>query len=272
MTSFSFQGISDRVAQSYIDKHGNASWTAIRRGLNTQPPCPLLKNFWSYDGCHYDKLSRCCSEPEYIDGCPVPTHRLRNGRLNQTAYSLFLFIRDICKDDFVGWLDQRITQTQEQSSGHARFQEAVVMPMRGIYGVSDKVLTMSLSGLLLASDRPDWFALGTTTTVIDTLVHNFLHRTGILMRANADHAFGPTCYQPGRCADLIREASARIDAHQFNPTFPANFTRFVQHAVWRYCALDGLDICNGNQIDDRKSCRNRACGLHRTCGKIRLKT
>jgi hypothetical protein len=271
MTSFSFQGISDRVAQSYIDAHGNASCSAINQGLTLRPPCPLLKNFWSYDGCRYDKLSGCCSEPEHVSSCPVPSHRLRNGRLNQTAYSLFFFMRDIAKNDFAAWLDNRIAETAGQYSGHAHFQEALVVPMRGIYGVSDKVLTMSLSGLLLASDRPDWFALGAGTAVIDTLVHNFLHRTGILANCNADHAYGPACYQPGRCADLIRDASALIDTRQFNPAFPATFTRFVQHAVWRYCALDGLDICNGNQIDDRQSCQNRACHLYRNCRKIRLK-
>jgi len=27
--------------------------------------------------------------------CPLPRHALRNGRLNQTVYSLFLFMRDV---------------------------------------------------------------------------------------------------------------------------------------------------------------------------------
>jgi hypothetical protein len=30
-----------------------------------------------------------------LPGWPLPNHWLRNGRLNQTAYSLHLFIRDI---------------------------------------------------------------------------------------------------------------------------------------------------------------------------------
>jgi hypothetical protein len=38
----------------------------------------------------------------------IPTHRLRNGRLNQTAYSLFLFIRDVAGSDLVGWIDARL--------------------------------------------------------------------------------------------------------------------------------------------------------------------
>ena len=30
---------------------------------------------------------------------------------------------------------------------------------------------------------------------IDTLVHNFLHRTGILPRFNANHVYGAACYR-----------------------------------------------------------------------------
>jgi hypothetical protein len=33
---------------------------------------------------------------------------LRNGRLNQTAYCLYLFIRDIADGDLIGWIDQRL--------------------------------------------------------------------------------------------------------------------------------------------------------------------
>ena len=45
---------------------------------------------------------------------------------------------------------------------------------------------------------------------VDTLVHNFLHRTGILHRFHADHAYGLACYRPGGCADVI-EAIAHAD-------------------------------------------------------------
>ena len=38
---------------------------------------------------------------------------------------------------------------------------------------------------------------------IDTLVHNFLVRTGILQRFDADHPYGAACYRPGGCADII---------------------------------------------------------------------
>src|SRR6476659_6133628 len=32
-------------------------------------------------------------------------------------------------------------------------------------------------------------------------------------------------------------------------------------AAWRYCAGNGLDVCNGNRIDDDTRCDNRHCQL-----------
>ena len=119
---------------------------------------------------------------------------------------------------------------------------------------------MALSNLLLAAGnrRPLWVEVGATFVAVDTLVHNFLHRTGILRRLSADHSYGDRCYGPGGCAQIIDLVAANIDARQFNPAFPATFPRFVQSAIWRYCAENGLDVCNGNRIDDDARCDNRA--------------
>jgi hypothetical protein len=104
LTAFSFQGISDRAARSYMEMNGTASWATIEATLQETPSCGKLGNYWSFDGCRYNKSSFTCSEPEHLDACPVPRFRLRNGRLNQTAYSLFLFVRDIAGGDLVGWI------------------------------------------------------------------------------------------------------------------------------------------------------------------------
>jgi hypothetical protein len=105
---------------------------------------------------------------------------------------------------------------------------------------------------------------------IDTLVHNFLVRTGILRRFEADHAYGPACYQVGGCADVIQRVAEQIDARVFNSQFPRTFPRFVQHAIWRYCAEAGLDVCNGNRVDDRTRCENMYCRVRRLCDRISL--
>jgi hypothetical protein len=202
----------------------------------------------------------------------VPRHRLRNGRLNQTAYSFFLFVRDIAKGDVVGWIDDRLTipstdPVPPSVNLAAERQERLIGPLRHVYGVSDKILTMTLSGLLVGASagRPSWFETGKGMIAIDTLVHNFLHRTGILEDWGASHGYGVGCYGHGGCADIVRMVASQIDASSFNPRFPSDFPRFVQHAIWRFCAADGLDVCNGNRIDDRKPCENIYCQLFNKC-------
>ena len=174
LSAFSYQGISDQVARGYIRKHGNASWSEIAASLDAAPSCPLLPTYWHFDGCRYNKVSFSCSEPDHIDTCPVPRHRLRNGRLNQTAYSFFLFVRDVAKGDLIGWIDDCLSIPPSASASlngdlARERQERLIGPLRNIYGVSDKILTMTLSGLLLgASDgRPHWFETGKGMIAID---------------------------------------------------------------------------------------------------------
>jgi hypothetical protein len=106
---------------------------------------------------------------------------------------------------------------------------------------------------------------------VDTLVHNFLHRTGILRDCHAEHQYGPRCYAPGGCADIIEGIAAKIDARRFNPAFPANFPRFVQHAIWRFCAEAGLNRCNGRRIKDRAPCAQTDCPVFARCARVPLK-
>ena len=272
MAALSYQGISDRVAFNYMEAHGRARWHDINAKLGHGATCPKLTSYWHFHGCRYNKSSRTCAEPDHIGGCPVPSHDLRNGRLNQTAYSLYLFIRDIADGDLVGWVDRQLHEADWPHDAHrpARLRASLIEPLREVYGVSDKMLTMTLSCILLAAPRgySAWHEVGGSMIAIDTLVHNFLHRTGILRRFEADHAYGAACYRSGSCADIIALVAREIDASAFNPTFPAVFPRFVQHAIWRYCAQTGLDVCNGNRIDDRKSCDNIYCQIRSICDRI----
>ena len=276
VAALSYQGISDQVASDYMERHGTATWADIDAEIAASPTCPKLQSYWHFHGCRYDKISRTCSEPDHIDACPLPTHQLRNGRLNQMAYSLFLFVRDIADGDLVGWIDRQFQNADDPASPNRlpRLCEALVGPLREVYGVSDKVLTMTLSCILLATPRRlhRWHQVGASMIAIDTLVHNFLVRTGILARFAADHSYGAACYQTGGCADIIAAVAARIDARQFNPGFPQRFPRFVQHAIWRFCAQSGLDVCNGNRIDDRKSCDNVYCQIRSNCDRLILNT
>jgi hypothetical protein len=271
MRELSHQGISDAVADGYMDRHGNVTWAAIESSVATKPECEKLQGYWAFTGCHYHKGFQTCAEPNQFGDCPLPRHPLRNGRLNQTAYSLDLFIRDIAGSDIVAWIDRQLAD-QPSSSNLAAARAALVDPLRHVYGISDKVIAMALATLLMGAGatRPGWFEVGASFIAVDTLVHNFLHRTGILDRLGASHPYGPACYRPAGCADVLIDIATAIDARRFNPVFPETFPRFVQHAIWRYCAQSCLDICNGNQIDDRGRCTNMWCRLYSRCDRLVL--
>jgi hypothetical protein len=271
--ALSFQGISDAIAANYIAQHGNVHWSEIADALSQAPSCSKLGGYWRFYDCRFGKGAMSCSEPSHIDTCPLPRLPLRNGHLNQMAYSLFFFLRDIADGDFVAWIEQQLTAVDERSTDRlSKLCEAIVGPLRNVYGVSDKTLAIALSPLLMAVGRrkPCWFEVGVSLIAVDTLVHNFLHRTGILRKFAAEHSYGDKCYGQLGCGSIIKLIATRIDAREFNPTFPPVFPRFVQHAIWRYCAASGLDVCNGNRIDDGVRCENAHCQLFARCDRMAL--
>jgi hypothetical protein len=132
----SFQGISDAVAFGYMADHGIARWSEIAKALSARPSCPKLGGYWRFYDCRYYKGSHTCSEPAHVDGCPLPRHPLRNGRLNQMAYSLFLFMRDVADVDFVAWIDAQLNAVDPHSPDRlAALRDAIIGPLRNVYGV-----------------------------------------------------------------------------------------------------------------------------------------
>jgi hypothetical protein len=267
-----FQGISDYVAYTYMEQHGSATWDQIEDSLATSPGCSKLGSYWQFHKCGYDKTSQSCNSPSHLAACPLPGYPLRNGRLNQSAFNLYFFMRDIADRDFVGWLESVIATARRDTDDFGQIQTAVLRPLQHLFGLSTKMLTMILSDLLIGGSRlrPTWLEVGAGMIVVDTLVHNFMRRTGILTRCGSEHLYGVHCYAANGCADLIRRIAEQIDTRQFNPAFPANFPRFVQHAIWRYCAQQGLDTCNGNRIDDRARCENAWCPVFGWCDRTIL--
>ena len=150
MWMLSFQGISDAVAEGYMDRHGNVTWADIEASLATNPGCDKLQGYWAFTGCQYHKGFQTCAEPDEFADCPLPRHPLRNGRLNQTAYSLFLFIRDIAGGDIVEWIDRQLAD-HAGSGNLAAARAALVDPLRHVYGISDKVIAMALASLLMGA-------------------------------------------------------------------------------------------------------------------------
>jgi hypothetical protein len=62
-------------------------------------------------------------------------------------------------------------------------REALIGPLRNVFGVSDKVLTMTLSAILISAPANwlHWVEVGTSMITVDTLVHNFMVRTGTVL-------------------------------------------------------------------------------------------
>lgn len=269
MDGFSYQGISDVNARSFIAKHGNADWQVISdlvRGAETI--CEKLAGFDRYRGCGFRKTERTCHNPVAQPACPVPRLALRKGVLNEQAFSLFFFVRDVCHGDVVSYIDQMLDESAASDGAVDTKREMLLTSFTRIVGVERKLASMMLSSLLLAAgpDRSTWKQVGRSMIVVDSLVHNLLHRTGILFTFKAEHPYGARCYSPAGCELVLRSLTAVIAARE-----PTISPRSIQHAIWRFCAGDELAICNGNNIRDNRRCQLAWCPLFHRCGRRTLR-
>ena len=258
---------------AYSGKRPRIQLKQILADLNSTPRCIKLRSHWDFENCGYRKSTVSCNSLADLPRCHLPKKDLRNGTLNQTAYSMALFFRDIAENDFVTWLDRTLLGAiAAYPDQHRRWAWAVQEPLCSIFGISHKLVTMSMSVLLLAADpkRDHWAAAGGSMIAVDSLVHNWLLRSGIMSAMDADHAYGPGCYAKGNCADIVARVSRRIDVRRYNPEFPAYLPRFVQHATWRFCAQSGVGQCNGLRIDDSARCKLRDCALFGMCRRQKL--
>jgi hypothetical protein len=228
MMCFNFQGVSNGVAAAYLEDHGNAQFDTVARQIERSASvCPKLGEFDAFRSCGYVKSRSTCNNPRALPRCPVPTHDLRKGALNQAAFSLYLFIRDKADGDFVGFID-RVLEAADRP-GHpdriALMRKALVRELLKIFGIARKIIYMTFADFLMASDldRPRWRETGSSMIAVDTLVHNLLHRTGIHFRYQLGHAFGSTCYGPNGCERVLDEVARTIDARQFNSSFHRTF-------------------------------------------------
>lgn len=99
--AFSFQGISDQAAITFMVQHGRVQWEDVERSLRSAVSCPQLKSYWAMHDCGFQKHGHTCFEPQHIGDCPLPRLDMRRGGLNVMAFSFFLFIRDVADGDLV---------------------------------------------------------------------------------------------------------------------------------------------------------------------------
>ena len=270
-----YQGISDAAADGYLANHGTLRYAEISRAFQSPTECRKLLSFDSYTSCGFRKISNTCAEPILLPACPVGKHDLRNGRLNQIAYSLYLFIRDVCGGDLVSYIDYVLERADRPDHPDRLLimRDVLLADLKRIHGISDKVLSMSFANLLQGADphRPRWVATGATMIAVDRLVHNFLVRTGIVRRVGAPHPYGPGCYRETGCAAIIDRLARQIDARKYDLAAPTYCPRLIQFALWIYCSQAGLNICNGNKIDAAARCKNRNCTVYALCERNPLR-
>ena len=276
MHCFSYQGVSDAIAAAYILEHGNATYLDLERSFQgDEPICSKLADFEAFRGCGYNKTSRSCNNAEKYSMCALPNLNLRKGQLNQAAYSLYLFVRDVCGGDLVGFID--VCLAEADLPGHpdrlAIMRNALTDRLLLIFGVAEKILSMSFADLLIGADprRKKWVEVGASMIAIDSLVHNFLRRAGLHYKYGTDHSFGSACYGPDGCANIIDQIARQIDCSKFDRTYPIYFPRFIQHSIWRFCSEAHGGLCNGRAIDDQDRCVQKDCTNFDTCGRVILK-
>jgi hypothetical protein len=218
MEVFSFQGISNDNAMAYLAAHGNAEWTAIDKALPSEPPeCEKLRDFAAFRACGYRKIAATCNVPALLASCAVPKLPLRKGDLNQLAVSLYLFIRDVCRGDLVRFIDGQLAANwlEHRENPVSESRKALIAALKPVFGIGPKLISMGLASILLAGGRVrrHWVEVGRSMIVVDTLVHNFLHRSGILEAFGMSHAYGPACYGRRGCEVVLRqcESACKID-------------------------------------------------------------
>lgn len=266
------QGISNQAAEAFLARKGSPTLEQIAGLMSSEARCPRLQSYWHFEDCGYRRSTGTCNTPHHLVGCPVAAIPARKGTLAEAAVALWLFIRDICDSDLIGWIDRRLAAADAGGGAGraAAMRSAILTPLTDIVGTGSKVWSMILAELLLGADpgRERWTMTGASFIAVDSLVHAYLRRTGILRRLGAEHQYGPACYAPGGCADVIAALAGRIDAREFNPTFPAVFPRWLQFAVWWFCAADGWATCNGDKIDDARGCKQQFCPVFEDCARL----
>ena len=276
MQSFSFQGISDRAAITYRNEHGDITFFQINKKLSKynslSKKCIKLKNFNSYTGCGYEKSEGTCNNHRLIKNCPVPTHDLRNGKLNQMAYSLYFFIRDTCNGNLIEFINSIIQRNLTKDYTYREIITAkneLLTEFTKIFNIGNKVASMALSDLLLSDLRkPKWNMVGRSMVAVDRLVHKFLNRTGILKYHNATHDYGKKC--DTICTDIVIEIAEKIDAKKINKKYPSFYPRFIQHSIFHFCATDGLSFCNEKSVGDLKECAQTSCFYYNKCDRNKI--
>ncbi len=259
MEGFLYTGGSDQSNESHYRKQKvKPSFNRVEKAL-ASAQCPKLVSFSSFHDCGYRKLPRRCNNPDLIEACPLPKFDMKRGNLNQMVFSLYLFLRDVCGNDFYNFIRSEFKEKDQKKVGDQ--VQAFLAQFGQVYNVGPKLIDMVFSHLFFTrTPRWDSREIGAEMVAIDTLVHNFLARTGTLDEYKRPHKYGIACHTHKGCVGVIEEIAREIDCWKYNPNYPAYFPRLVQLYIWAYCSMNRENVCNGNKCKDGKP--NRECELY----------
>ena len=167
----------------------------------------------SFHACRYEKTSGTCAEPDHIAACPLPTHRLRNGHLNQIAYSLYLFIRTLPTGTWSAGSINRLDQANEFRCSRTLVASAhcLIEPLR----MSTALRTRTSRWLFRHPDRrrrrsPEVVGVGAQHCARYPGRH-FPAPDGDPEPVQGRPPRRAGCYRPGGCADIVRPVANQID-------------------------------------------------------------
>jgi hypothetical protein len=257
---FKYVGGSDYVADAVWDKmNPKPTYHRLKKEL-ASAKCPKLRSFGDFHECGYSKTNKNCNESKFLRKCPLPRYGMKNGKLNQMVFSVYLFLRDQCKGDFPGFVQgivgaeslKQLKGMKEDELGSAI--RNLVGEMDQIFNVGPKLANMTLSELLSVKKVKGWdySQLFPHMVAVDTLVHEFLHRTGTLKLYGLEHKYGESvCHSQNGCVGVINNISRQIDCKRYSEEYPEYYPRMVQVCIWKFCT----DSCNKNnckydQLDD----------------------
>lgn len=153
--SFIFAGGGDQANYSYYAKQRvKPTFNRIKRALQTVR-CPKLVNFEGFTGCGYQKTEPHCREPAFLNSCPLPTFDMKRGSLNQMAFSLYFFLRDVARGNFYAHTRQHFGEGRLTDEEVNTLLLSFIGKVTKIANVGPKLAYMALSGLFLTR-YPGW--------------------------------------------------------------------------------------------------------------------
>ena len=138
LEAFLHSGGGDRSNQNYYhNQKYKPSFNRIKNAVKTAQ-CPKLASFETFKGCGYRKMTNNCSEPAFVKSCPLPRFDMKRGPLNEMAFSLYFFLRDVCRGNFYAYVRGHFGEGQLADEAVSELLQSFIEKITTIANVSPK--------------------------------------------------------------------------------------------------------------------------------------